>query len=77
MESTLHVISKSNYGNYLKVVELIFDSIFSIHSNPKEYGFGQSLLHEEQLVFHTPPYSLQPVSLQECYEYINKVLLIV
>lgn len=30
------------------------------------------MLHEGQLVFHTPPYSLQPVSLQECYEYVNK-----
>lgn len=39
----------------------------------KEYGFGQSLFHEGLLVFHTPPYSgLQPISLQECYEYINK-----
>lgn len=50
----------------------MYYSIYSIHQNPKEYGFGQSLLHEEQLVFHTPPYSLQPVSLQECYEYIGK-----
>lgn len=38
----------------------------------KEYGFGQSLVHEGQLVFHTPPYSLQSISLQECSEYINK-----
>lgn len=40
--------------------------------NSKEYGFGQSLLHEGQLVFHTPPYSLQPVSLQEGNESIGK-----
>lgn len=45
---------------------------FSINTNSKEYGFGQSILYENQLVFHTPPYSLQPVSLQECYEYIGK-----
>jgi len=38
----------------------------------KEYGFGQSLFHEGLLVFHTPPYSLQSISLQECFEYINK-----
>lgn len=44
----------------------------SINTNSKEYGFGQSILYENQLVFHTPPYSLQPVSLQECYEYIGK-----
>lgn len=47
-------------------------SNFSINTNSKEYGFGQSILYENQLVFHTPPYSLQPVSLQECNEYIGK-----
>lgn len=45
---------------------------YHIHSNTKEYGFGQSLLHDGQLVFHTPPYSIQSVSLQECYEYMNR-----
>lgn len=45
---------------------------YQIHTNSKEYGFGQSLLHEGQLVFHTPPYSLQPVSLQECHESFGK-----
>lgn len=49
-----------------------FCSFFSINTNSKEYGFGQSILYENQLVFHTPPYSLQPVSLQECNEYIGK-----
>lgn len=38
----------------------------------KEFGFGQSLVHDGHLVFHTPPYSSQTISLQECYEYINK-----
>lgn len=52
--------------------KLNFISTFSINTNSKEYGFGQSILYENQLVFHTPPYSLQPVSLQECYEYIGK-----
>jgi hypothetical protein len=45
---------------------------YHIISTAKEYGFGQSLFHEGMLVFHTPPYSLQSISLQECYEYINK-----
>ncbi|XP_055600491.1 bridge-like lipid transfer protein family member 1 isoform X3 [Uranotaenia lowii] len=45
---------------------------YHIYPNNREYGFGQSLLHEGQLVFHTPPYSLQSVSLQECYEYVGK-----
>ncbi|XP_053666304.1 bridge-like lipid transfer protein family member 1 [Anopheles marshallii] len=54
------------------IQEFINIARYHIHPNPREYGFGQSLLHEGQLVFHTPPYSLQPVSLQECYEYIGK-----
>jgi hypothetical protein len=33
----------------------------------KGKGFGQSILHEDQLVFHTPPYSLQDVTLQDTY----------
>lgn len=45
---------------------------FHILNNPKEYGFGESILHEGQLVFHTPPYSLQPVFLQEPHEYGRK-----
>lgn len=45
---------------------------YRIHTSSKEYGFGQSLLHEGQLVFHTPPYSLHPVSLQEGHESIGK-----
>ncbi|XP_058456070.1 bridge-like lipid transfer protein family member 1 isoform X4 [Malaya genurostris] len=45
---------------------------YHIYPNSRDYGFGQSLLHEDQLVFHTPPYSLQPVSLQECYEYVGR-----
>lgn len=52
---------------------MVFLKCCSIHPSPKEYGFGQSLLHEGQLVFHTPPYSIQNVSLQECYEYIGRV----
>lgn len=51
---------------------ILMDFPFRIHTNSKEYGFGQSLLHEGQLVFHTPPYSLQPVSLQECHESYGK-----
>ncbi|XP_015586515.1 uncharacterized protein KIAA1109 isoform X3 [Cephus cinctus] len=41
---------------------------YRIHESGKEKGFGQSILHDDQLVFHTPPYSLQDVSLQDiCY----------
>lgn len=45
---------------------------YHINTSSKEYGFGQSILYDGQLVFHTPPYSLQPVSLEECYENIGK-----
>ncbi|CRK93957.1 CLUMA_CG007483, isoform B [Clunio marinus] len=45
---------------------------YHIIGGNKEFGFGQSLVHDNQLVFHTPPYSLQTISLQECYEYIGK-----
>jgi hypothetical protein len=45
---------------------------YHVMNAAKEYGFGQSLMHDGMLVFHTPPYSLQTISLQECYEYINK-----
>lgn len=75
MASILHDIS--NYCGLLnrshwKTNSFINFIYFSINTNSKEYGFGQSILYENQLVFHTPPYSLQPVSLQECYEYIGK-----
>lgn len=43
-------------------VLFLFDRIFEAG---KEKGFGQSILHEDQLVFHTPPYSLQDVTLQD------------
>ncbi|XP_012263790.2 transmembrane protein KIAA1109 homolog isoform X5 [Athalia rosae] len=40
---------------------------YRIHETGKEKGFGQSILLDGQLVFHTPPYSLQDVSLQDVY----------
>ncbi|XP_063974640.1 bridge-like lipid transfer protein family member 1 isoform X5 [Diachasmimorpha longicaudata] len=38
---------------------------YRLHNSGKDKGFGQSILHEDKLVFHTPPYSLQDVSLQD------------
>lgn len=35
-----------------------------IETTPGEYGYGQSLLHTGQLVFHTPPYNALNVCLQ-------------
>ena len=36
-----------------------------IHEPGRDPGFGQSILHEGQLIFHTPPYGSQDISLQE------------
>ncbi|KAJ9593935.1 hypothetical protein L9F63_014649, partial [Diploptera punctata] len=38
---------------------------FRIHEPGRDPGFGQSILHDGQLVFHTPPYGSQDISLQE------------
>ncbi|XP_031778306.1 transmembrane protein KIAA1109 isoform X10 [Nasonia vitripennis] len=38
---------------------------YRIYEIGKDKGFGQSILHDGQLVFHTPPYSLQDVTLQD------------
>ncbi|XP_041971055.1 transmembrane protein KIAA1109 homolog isoform X2 [Aricia agestis] len=43
-----------------------------IETSPGEYGYGQSLLHPGQLVFHTPPYN----SLNVCLQPTNVVTLI-
>ncbi|GAB0095271.1 Protein KIAA1109 [Sergentomyia squamirostris] len=69
--------SNRNGANFFKpTAQDLHDNVniarYHIHQNAKEYGFGQSLLHEGQLVFHTPPYSLQPVTLQECYDYVTR-----
>ncbi|KAG8228088.1 hypothetical protein J437_LFUL000087, partial [Ladona fulva] len=47
------------------VQEGINIAAFRIHGPNKDPGFGQSILHEGQLIFHTPPYGSQDVSLQE------------
>lgn len=45
---------------------VINPSIFNRIQEPgHDPGFGQSILHEGQLVFHTPPYGSQDISLQE------------
>lgn len=43
-----------------------------IETNTKEFGYGQSLLHHGQLVFHTPPYD----TLNVCLQPTNTVTLI-
>ena len=35
--------------------------MFRINEPGKDPGFGQSILHENQFVFHTPPYNSQDV----------------
>lgn len=44
----------------------------SIINNNKDYGFGESILHQGQLVFHTPPYSLHSVSLHDSNDFNGK-----
>ncbi|KAK0176217.1 hypothetical protein PV328_000373 [Microctonus aethiopoides] len=58
--------------SYHDLQEGINIAAYRIHESGKEKGFGQSILHDGQLVFHTPPYSLQDVSLQDvCYPGTN------
>ncbi|XP_075153247.1 transmembrane protein KIAA1109 homolog tweek isoform X1 [Haematobia irritans] len=45
---------------------------YFIINNNKDYGFGESILHQGQLVFHTPPYSLHSVSLHDSADFTGK-----
>ncbi|CAH0602822.1 unnamed protein product [Chrysodeixis includens] len=62
--------SNRNGPNFLKpnpndLNEGINIAMFNIiETAPGEYGYGQSLLHTGQLVFHTPPYNSLNVCLQ-------------
>ncbi|KAJ8729122.1 hypothetical protein PYW08_000703 [Mythimna loreyi] len=62
--------SNRNGPNFLKpnpndLNEGINVAMFNIiETTPGEYGYGQSLLHSGQLVFHTPPYNSLNVCLQ-------------
>ncbi|CAG4981925.1 unnamed protein product [Parnassius apollo] len=62
--------SNRNGPNFLKptqsdILEGINVAMFNvIETTPGEYGYGQSLLHPGQLVFHTPPYNSLNVCLQ-------------
>ncbi|RVE46725.1 hypothetical protein evm_008645 [Chilo suppressalis] len=62
--------SNRNGPNFLKpnpsdLNEGINIALFNIiETTPGEYGYGQSLLHSGQLVFHTPPYNSLNVCLQ-------------
>ncbi|XP_030565020.1 transmembrane protein KIAA1109 homolog isoform X2 [Drosophila novamexicana] len=45
---------------------------YFIINNNKDFGFGESILHQGQLVFHTPPYSLHCVSLYDADDFNGK-----
>ncbi|XP_067623128.1 bridge-like lipid transfer protein family member 1 isoform X11 [Eurosta solidaginis] len=45
---------------------------YYIINNNKDYGFGESILHQGQLVFHTPPYSLHSVALHDSADFNGK-----
>ncbi|KAL4710254.1 hypothetical protein ACJJTC_003534 [Scirpophaga incertulas] len=70
--------SNRNGTNFLKpsksdLMEGINIAMFNvIETTPGEFGYGQSLLHPGQLVFHTPPYN----SLNVCLQPSNVVTLI-
>jgi hypothetical protein len=55
------------YYLFVVVISFIYDKncFLRIHEPGRDPGFGQSILHEGQLVFRTPPYGSQDVSLQE------------
>ncbi|XP_026670200.1 transmembrane protein KIAA1109, partial [Ceratina calcarata] len=53
---------KPNYQDFQDGINV---AAYRINESGKEKGFGQSILHDGQLVFHTSPYNLQDVSLQE------------
>ncbi|CAG4943461.1 unnamed protein product [Colias eurytheme] len=62
--------SNRNGANFFKpcptdIQEGVNIAMFNvIETSPGEYGYGQSLLHPGQLVFHTPPYNSLNVCLQ-------------
>lgn len=58
-----YMMQKCMYENVRKLVD--YFSCFRINESGKEKGFGQSILHDGQLVFHTSPYNLPDVSLQD------------
>ncbi|GBP70037.1 Uncharacterized protein KIAA1109 [Eumeta japonica] len=69
--------SNRNGPNFLKpnpsdLQDGINVAMFHVLDAPGEYGYGQSLLHNGQLVFHTPPYN----SLNVCLQPSNVVSLI-
>nr|XP_033335326.1 transmembrane protein KIAA1109 homolog isoform X11 [Megalopta genalis] len=53
---------KPNYHDFQDGINV---AAYRINETGKEKGFGQSILHDGQLVFHTSPYNLQDLSLQD------------
>lgn len=47
--------------------------LFRINETGKDPGFGQSILHENQLVFHTPPYNSHDVSIHDTAAVWNEI----
>lgn len=48
---------------------------FRLNDSGVDPGFGQSILHEGQLVFHTAPYDSCQVAVQDSYFYSKSALL--
>lgn len=71
--------SNTNGKNFFKpsrvdVQEGINIAVFRINGPSMDPGFGQSILHENQLVFHTSPYDSCQATVQESYFYSNTTL---
>lgn len=58
-----------------------FIIVYRVNESGKDSGFGQSILHESQLIFHTPPYNIgsgvvihdHPVPQWPNIRHVNKV----
>uniref|UniRef100_A0A1B6DJ95 Bridge-like lipid transfer protein family member 1 C-terminal domain-containing protein n=2 Tax=Clastoptera arizonana TaxID=38151 RepID=A0A1B6DJ95_9HEMI len=47
------------------IVEGVNTAAYRINETNKDPGFGQSILHESQLVFHTPPYNDNVIAIHD------------
>lgn len=46
--------------------------IFRVNEPGKDPGYGQSILHEDMLIFRTPPYIVNEISLQDTFGSLKK-----
>ena len=81
LKGSIQLLLGSKNGNNLRHLFMLCLVLLSnmfcfssrIFEGDKDYGYGQSILHEGSLVFHTPPYGSQDVTLYDpsCYSRVN------